>query len=1739
MSTPNSPSPTGAGTDRAVAARLITSALLDALAAPGWAGRRAYTTGLLGMQPSELYTALAERLDTEVEIRTGGGTATVAAITAGSNTVIPYLVTSPGDATSANSGGPGFAATLRTQFTGGDGSGDGRVLVVLAKHPDETVTTASDDAAVLPDLAWAALVARTFSARLGQLPAPGRLLREILDDFTGALSTRPAWQRLATLNTFLATHGTADDGTIADNLHELGEYLRDPSARTRRDLQNCRDDRLLIEAATANPTKTLEQQLRAKGITDTAAARVAAATGPAGTDFTLFTREDMRRGSAPPAANLDPQEPVSGARLVLQARDGGLILALPAAGATITLTLDRPLEPGENVRIRFGSRADQLAVTNGSTASISLHLPGGDAWEFGWLHLPGRTPLPVAATFDDRAVIAIEESAAPDPAQRVFICAEDPVLRCWEPPARDAGVAELDEGDAGGGRENLTGTSPAGDRVGPVPVLSQRSSGGDSGDGEGGEGPGGSESDSGADGDGDGGESGGDSRADESPPPRGPELPEDEYLTFPHAAHALSAGAWPEGAGTNPEGVIYALISTRKAVIRPRLGDLDLAKVERLLHKHPDGAQYTVVGDQVTVLTALPTPQPAWEQAFTAFVGARRAYFAAASAFGSAYAVDPRGPEARRYTSAYRDLLWTLPRTGLYRSDYDTIVALDLVEVQGCADLLASPLSPLSVAYHAALAERLDKSVHQHELTAADIAALRPNWVLPLLNHHGGWYESQPADHAFLWRRYQSLETSDASDGRNSEFIRNRIEFFLSVHPQLSDPRGTLALTCADPGDGTAVLEALRRLYRTEIRTAKDGESYRLPRLDVSLIAAADSARDTLAGLLSGGRYDDTNRLIATRCTFRLLDDKPSDEFAHLSFLFKTPGGRGTAPVEMAGRAPTTAAASLATSPGRLRIDDADPVFATGVFAAEPGDTNSDLEHIQFRLLELIGGQGGERLQPGWTRMTRARASDHALNGWYDSSAWVVHLDRMIGIDAFAGHANRNILEYEDNAEPHAFGHDGITATRYLDPYLAALRRSTADLAALTDDQGRGVMALLESVSGRWTLQIIKRALTKVRERVGTACAVSYLGHAEAVTRWPSVALSAIVALEELVPGYPEPGIPARYVQARSGKDAMCDDLLVLALIPQDSGPPLVSATVAEIKFSSEGGPDLARAADQVEQTNAWLQQRYGTGATCRDLRGAELAELLRTAADRNRAFGLADPAGPAAEAALAQVTRGEYAFVTGSTRGLRDRRGIVISVEAGSATASSLTQLNGPQGPLDLVTLDRAWLTSTLAGEFPARPGAWSALGPARPPAGPGGSRATGPGPAGAAPSSGNSGSGGPTESAPAASSPAAPATPAEPGRRAPNAPLTITTPLTETMRGWITDTAGRLDRAFARYGLPIEGFDPQLAQCGPSLARFRTRAVGRLSLADVSKRARDLTREIEASAQILVSDEPGYITVDVPRTERDSVALNQVLPALAQPTRPGALDFVAGITPAGEIRTADLSRLPHLLVAGATGSGKSVFLRGILAELLRARTPDQLQLLIIDPKQLDFAPFARAPHLRGDLLHDPDEALERLQFTLPAEIELRRPMLQAAGASSAAEFYERGGKLEDLPQLVIVIDEFADLVLAGRDRKAFSEMVQRYAQLTRAYGIYLVLSTQRPSVDVITGSIKANLTARLAFALPSYRDSMTILDRAGAEDLLGDGDLLFYRNGKVERLQAPFTSLDDITAALGNAQA
>jgi DNA segregation ATPase FtsK/SpoIIIE-like protein len=278
------------------------------------------------------------------------------------------------------------------------------------------------------------------------------------------------------------------------------------------------------------------------------------------------------------------------------------------------------------------------------------------------------------------------------------------------------------------------------------------------------------------------------------------------------------------------------------------------------------------------------------------------------------------------------------------------------------------------------------------------------------------------------------------------------------------------------------------------------------------------------------------------------------------------------------------------------------------------------------------------------------------------------------------------------------------------------------------------------------------------------------------------------------------------------------------------------------------------------------------------------------------------------------------------------------------------------------------------------------------------------------------------------------------------------------------------------------------------------------------------------------MIGQEAGFVTLDIPRDDPVTVTFAALASELARvPRTRGELPVLFGVDLAGQPRTEDLAQLPHLLVAGSTGSGKSVFLASLLASL--AMLPEsELELVLVDVKGLDFAPFSALPHLRQPPIGNAERALEVLEELYASERERRQRVLVGAGAQSILDYYLRLGGTE-LKQIVVVIDEFSNLL--GGDKATGSRLedtIQQYAEIMRSFGIYLVIATQRPSADIVTGRIKANLPARCAFRLPTHSDSITILGRKGAEQLLGRGDMLFYRDGAIERLQAPLTTPHDV---------
>ena len=358
-----------------------------------------------------------------------------------------------------------------------------------------------------------------------------------------------------------------------------------------------------------------------------------------------------------------------------------------------------------------------------------------------------------------------------------------------------------------------------------------------------------------------------------------------------------------------------------------------------------------------------------------------------------------------------------------------------------------------------------------------------------------------------------------------------------------------------------------------------------------------------------------------------------------------------------------------------------------------------------------------------------------------------------------------------------------------------------------------------------------------------------------------------------------------------------------------------------------------------------------------------------------------------------------------------------------------------------------------------------------------------------------------------------------------------------------FVSSQASRLRRVLEAYGLAIADVDVSKSQIGPRFIRYWIQMLppaGRLS--EVQKYAEDIAREMGSRTVPFIDNIPGerYVGIDLARDEPVSIPLLPALEKLPN-SQPDQLLFASGQNPAGDDLQFDLVKLPHMLVAGQTGSGKTVFLSSLIASLAWGHGVEDLQLMLVDPKQMDFGIFETLPHLQDHrIFYEPDEAIEALRYLLDVERPRRTELIRQANCPNNLEYNRRFPK-NRLPWRVVVIDEFADLILSlnKRERDDFEKQVNRLAATGRAVGIHLVIATQRPATDVITGTIKANITARVSFRLPSQIDSRTILDRTGAENLLGQGDMLFSINNDVQRLQGYYASFngfhDIVTRLLG----
>jgi S-DNA-T family DNA segregation ATPase FtsK/SpoIIIE len=286
--------------------------------------------------------------------------------------------------------------------------------------------------------------------------------------------------------------------------------------------------------------------------------------------------------------------------------------------------------------------------------------------------------------------------------------------------------------------------------------------------------------------------------------------------------------------------------------------------------------------------------------------------------------------------------------------------------------------------------------------------------------------------------------------------------------------------------------------------------------------------------------------------------------------------------------------------------------------------------------------------------------------------------------------------------------------------------------------------------------------------------------------------------------------------------------------------------------------------------------------------------------------------------------------------------------------------------------------------------------------------------------------------------------------------------------------------------------------------------------------------------------------VGIELPNAERQIVYFKHIITSEAFIKSKAKLPVVIGTNISGAPYVADIFKMPHMLIAGQTGSGKSVCINSIICSLLMTKKPEELRLIMIDPKKVELSFYNGIAHLLSPVVTESKEAVKALHWGV-GEMERRYRLLAKVGARNIDAFNGRveSGKLKDvlpeednkpLPFIVILVDELADLMT--KSSKDVETLIQRIAQLARAVGIHLIVATQRPSVDIITGPIKANLTSRIAFRTIQSNDSRTILDHIGAEKLLGMGDMLFLRNGapQIERFHGAFISEEDVDK-IGNA--
>lgn len=341
------------------------------------------------------------------------------------------------------------------------------------------------------------------------------------------------------------------------------------------------------------------------------------------------------------------------------------------------------------------------------------------------------------------------------------------------------------------------------------------------------------------------------------------------------------------------------------------------------------------------------------------------------------------------------------------------------------------------------------------------------------------------------------------------------------------------------------------------------------------------------------------------------------------------------------------------------------------------------------------------------------------------------------------------------------------------------------------------------------------------------------------------------------------------------------------------------------------------------------------------------------------------------------------------------------------------------------------------------------------------------------------------------------------------------------------LMEVAKKIRDKLMQFGIKVKMHEVNV---GPTVIQYTLKPDEGVKLSKITSLKNDLALAIAAERIRIEAPIPGksLVGIEIPNGNRATVHLRELLETPEFKESDSKMTFALGRDVSGKPVVADLATMPHLLIAGATGSGKSVGLNSFLIALLYQNSPEELKMIMIDPKRVELNNYNNIPHLLTPVIEDPEKAAVSLKWVV-AEMNRRYKELSRYRVRNLAEYNDLE-EVDDMPKIVVVIDELADLMMtAGKEVEA---SICRIAQMARAVGIHLIIATQRPSVDVITGLIKANIPTRIAFAVSSSVDSRTVIDSTGAEDLLGKGDMLYLATGKnkPQRVQGIFVSLEEV---------